>query len=738
MKLKRITQPVTKEIPPIPLSNGYKIVSNGKSFGIENKSGKKIIPISYQSIGWTDHRTSLVKDFIGYKNNDHWGLINLKNHKIAPPTYSSLYPFYEGLLVASIRDKGSVRQKFGIISTNGKVIVPFKYSFLEAVGSNLIAAKVDGNELKYGLINEKDQVIIPFQYNKINGLHSGQIGVSNSHTKFGLFSNDGIQLSGFDFDEITAFDSLYHRVENNGKQGLLDHQGEIIVIPQYKEIKRTIDGKIEGLPYDSWHLLTNGNQLVIELFYDSISRVSNSLLKATLKDNEYIIDLKDNPILPLAKRQYSEFKRGYSIASQGDYYGVINYDKTVIPFKYDSIIQYGNYFAAEMQIATNHEWSIFDGSGNKINKISYDQINGYTNGFFGVKKNGYWGYMNEYGHEVIKARYDSVFTFIYGLAKTKLRGKFGIIDQYGREVVPNNYDKIEIVNKNLFIVSSNFSYGIINRAKGMVYQSYYPLYKEKGFVVEKNNSDEYGLFDVKGQRILSTEYPYLLVGFYDKIHVFGDEHHKGILTKDGGILMGMDEGLEQVGLVSDKYIGIKLNKKYGFIDFDGKLRIANRYDSIGRFGDERAPINLLKKWGYIDVIERFKVQPKYDFAGVFDNGTAIVGNNEKFGIINREGDEVLKLIYDHIRRNSFGNYVTEINRKKGLLKRDGFEAIYPKYLSLTDLGNGNVIVKSNNGFGMVDDKGKTVIPLSYEHLIYDNDYHLFFGHKKSTWQKLGI
>ena len=90
-------------------------------------------------------------------------------------------------------------------------------------------------------------------------------------------------------------------------------------------------------------------------------------------------------------------------------------------------------------------------------------------------------------------------------------------------------------------------------------------------------------------------------------------------------------------MINNDFIGIKLQSKYGFIDFNAKLRIANRYDSIGSFSENLAPIYLLNKWGYIDKIERIRIQPKYDFAGKFESQNAIVGRKGKYGIVTGRG-----------------------------------------------------------------------------------------------------
>ena len=361
-----------------------------------------------------------------------------------------------------------------------------------------------------------------------------------------------------------------------------------------------------------------------------------------------------------------------------------------------------------------------------------------SDGHFGVKKNGVWGFVNEYGHEVIKAKFDSVFSFDQGIAKVYHKNRYAVIDKFGRYVVPLNFDMVEIINPSIFLVKSYFNFAIYKRGKGELYQSYYPLFADKGFIVEKTNSGKVGLFDSNGQRILTSEYDNIKVAVSDKLHVFERDGKKGLLNRAGGILLSLEDRLEEVWPASEEFIGVRINKKYGFIDFNGKLRVANRYDSIGLFSESMASINLLGKWGYIDKIERLKIQPKYQEAGSFKNETAVVGKNNRYGIIDKTGKEVVKIAYDKIIRNQFGNYMTYSGNKVGLVKKDGYEIIFPKYESVTDLGNGYIVVSNYGKFGLINEKGASTIPMKYQKLQYDPASGLFFGLKAVDWENVII
>ncbi len=112
--------------------------------------------------------------------------------------------------------------------------------------------------------------------------------------------------------------------------------------------------------------------------------------------------------------------------------------------------------------------------------------------------------------------------------------------------------------------------------------------------------------------------------------------------------------------------------KFGYLDLNGKERIAAKYDFIGEFNNYDIAIvragsstdkfgNLSGgKFGFININGKVVTKPKYAFIGQPDrNGLSLVnvggkigedGNVTvgKFGYVNEKGDEVVSPAYDHI------------------------------------------------------------------------------------------
>ncbi len=720
------------------LPNGYKIFRKNNKYGISNATDEVVIMARYDKISWSDKSKDLVEDFIGYKSNDLWGAVNLKSKKIIGAKYTGLKPHQENQLIVSKKNPNNIQRVFGLINTNEKILISLKYNSLSSANSLLIASKYVEDKNVYGLIDNKEKIIIPFIYQKIKHLSKALIAVKNKEDKYALFTVEGVALSGFTYDDISRLKNGWFTISSKGKKGILDKNGKVLVQPEYKKI--TVEGhNIQALPFPSWEVLNANNTLLKQFAYDTVTAINSSLLKAKIGDNAYIIDFNNNPITLLKRRSYGDFKAGYAVIKENDKFGVLgNYNDVVIPIKFDSIIHYNELFVVYKQESRDHKWMVYNQNGTKINQLYYDQIGGYSEQFFSVKKNGVWGFINQFGHEVIKAKYDSVYDFKNGVAKVKLKGNYGVIDKFGRTVLPTRYKAIIPLSGEVFVVKNLTKAGIFVRFKGEVYQTYDKLSVEKGFIVEKTHAGKFGLFDPNGQRILTSKYDQIKIGVSDRIHVYSLENDFGILNKRGGTILGLNNGLQDVGLVHEDFIQVKIHGKYGFIDFNGKLRIANRYDKIGVFTEEMAPIHLLGKWGYIDRIERIKIQPQFDEVSSFNSSTAIVRKGKYFGLINKEGKTILNISYDKIERNNFGNYLTSKGGKTGFVNNQGYEIIFPKFDHIEDLGDGNMIIENNGKFGLINEKGVSTIPLAYKHLIFHPASKHFFGMNVLNWKNIQL
>ena len=150
-------------------------------------------------------------------------------------------------------------------------------------------------------------------------------------------------------------------------------------------------------------------------------------------------------------------------------------------------------------------------------------------------------------------------------------------------------------------------------------------------------------------------------------------------------------------------ICVRQNKLWGFVNEQGKVLGAIRYDNVGEYSCGRAKVKRKGKWGYLNREGKEIIPVKYDKAGDFINGRALVIMGEYASTI-----DTMNNIVD---RESFPDSVE--NRKPQAMPggRQAWRAGY----ELTGLcRDGRISVRKGKKCGFADTNGHIVVPLIYD------------------------
>lgn len=165
-----------------PVSNGHFVVNTGaKPWGSEWLTGgkwgsidllqKTIFPFKYdmirEAVGGKWLMNTGGKFYFNAngvlpdnKQPGKWGLTGNDGKELVKPTYTSLQLAWENNFIA----QDAVSKKYGLLSFDGKLKIPFEYEQLSDFSKGAALAKKNG---KYGFIGTQNQVIIPLQYDDI-------------------------------------------------------------------------------------------------------------------------------------------------------------------------------------------------------------------------------------------------------------------------------------------------------------------------------------------------------------------------------------------------------------------------------------------------------------------------------------------------------------------------------------------------------------------------------------------
>ena len=740
----------------------FKVVKEGNKKGLFDEEGNVIIPIGYDDLGWSEGPAQVYEKVIGYRQDNGWGLIGIKNKKVCQPLFYRLFPYEDKLLIAAKRNGKSHELLYGLINVKGEQTLEFRYLSLVPHQHQLIASISKDEQLAFGVVNGRGQAIIGFEYTDIHAVAEDRYAVRDRQRNVALSDNEGKALTGFLYDSIAQFHNRLAVTYQRGKQGLIDQNGKEHLPNQYRQVRVAADGSVEVLSFDQWQTYTRANKRIRQYAFEDMRAVGVNLYQVKVGSVETFVDSYGKVVVPERWRVVRLDKNFAVLADRGKY-GVLRNDATpgnrvIVPAEYDSIRVDDRYIVAGKKSTKAGTacfgWQLFGRRGKLLSAYVYQEISPMSERLFAVKRKDHWGYVDTTGQEIIPCQYLTASPFSHGRASVDFVSGQGVIDTQGDWMVKpfkRGGAKLQLarVNDNLYIFSTEAhryespQHGLINSQGGQLYQTNYELINNGHSLWERDDQGRYGLISYAGRRLLETKYDTISALQEGEIYTYERKGKYGILSWDGRVLQDLNNNFQELHAMSDEFLGVKINGKYGFTDTWGRLRIANRYDSVTHFMSNMAAVKMVGHWGYIDKSERLMVQPHFNCAYPFRGNAAIVKKGSHYGMVNTQGQLVVPVVYERIVSTAANRYLIYLNDPQrgslvGLVSEEGKPLIYPKYESIQDLNNGYVIAGRNGKYGLLTVEGRTTIPIVHKELIHDPYNEVYLSVNRPSWQKVEL
>ncbi len=752
----------------------FTVVEKGNKKGLYDENGKLLIPIRYDDLGWSEGDARVYYKVIGFREGACWGLIDVQNRRVCQPLFHQLVPHQDKLLIAS-REKAD-RLAYGLINVKGEQVLAFRYASLRSHGAQLIASVAKAQQPTYGVINSEGEALIGFAYVAIRPVAEDRYAVRNKVGLEALFSTEGQALTPFQYDSLSQFEHGLAITYRQGKQGVIDQTGTEQVANRYQRVKIGSRRSVSVLPFDQWQAYTSDNKLLRSYFFNDLQPVGVNVYRAKIGLVSTYVNSTGELIVP-EQWSVARLNKGFAVVTDHQKYGVLSSQPRsalpgsalprqekgmVVPVAYDSIRIDGRFIIAgrrapdkqSSESRADFNWQIFDNQGTLLSTYVYQAVGALHERRFAVKRKNLWGYLDPRGQEVIACQYQAVTPFSEGRASVSLQVGQGIIDTTGQWVVkPLRRERgkvtLERINENVYIFRSEGlraeadQWGLIDQQGRELYRTNHQLLNDGNSLCERSANGHYGLVSYAGRRLLETRYDSVSALQEGKIYTYQREGRFGILSWDGRVLQDVNNNFEELQLMSDGFLGVRINGKYGFVDDWGRLRIANRYDSVTHFSSNMAAVKMMGRWGYIDKSEHLLVQPRFDCAYPFRGTVAMVKKNGKFGLVNNEGRAVVPTVYDRIEITAGGRYLLRLNDPQrgllmGLVSKAGKPLVHPKYESVADLNNGFVMVGRKGKYGLLTVEGRPTIPMVHARLIHDPYNEIYFSVTSPGWETIKL
>jgi len=353
--------------------------------------------------------------------------------------------------------------------------------------------------------------------------------------------------------------------------------------------------------------------------------------------------------------------------------------------------------------------------------------------------------------------YEQIHIGIDRLFRVKENGKWGLADISGKMVTPCVYDWIDSFQGKYAIVRNGNAWGILSSEGKIVlpieHEQIYPFYPDyhwkdrEGYRYESvfyvKNGEKLEVVNIsrrRGERSdaehIDAPYDYQLKkekGKYGYVNYKGDT----IPCRYENARDTFSEGLAAV----------VLNHRIGFINKSGAVEIPfvfeytefdfNFYQyGLARFSEGLCAMTKHGKFGYINKAGETVIPYVYDDANCFRHNRAVVyknfGNRQKAALIDNKGNLVIPFKYDYIAIHSGEPPILFVmtDNKWGLCSLQGDVLTECIFDDLYFYAEGLVQVKKGGRQGIIDNKGRTVIPCDYDWVNLDWAKEGFFLTKK--------
>ena len=678
---------------------------NGKK-GIKNEQGQVVIPPSFEALGWSDGSFSVIGQTTGYRLNKHWGLINLKKEFITPAEFEELV-YKGGDYVVSKKKLNPVSVKTGCLNLRGEIKIPFIYDGIQISGLRAIVFNLTGAKFNYGLADLQNRILIPLAYKNIVSLGTLRFAVENRAGKMALFGDDGKPVTDFEIDSLSKFYKGYSITYEKGLQGLINREGEVKLPIHYQAIKISEDGKVVAQLPGEWLYLNDKNEVLDKILADQLTPTMNKKYVVKIGGKLGLMDDQKKWLISARWDSLKEIESDLFFAKSKNKWGVIRASNDVVAaIAFDSIEYYQEGFRVFQR---NNGWQLLDPTGRAQTKKSYTRIEQFNGTTWKCRSGIYWGLLTTKGQEIVHCVFDSIGDRTTNLVAVKFKGQYGIIDiKENWRLAPQPYP-LRLANDTRYLLMQPDNSFLKSIDGKIIYFSPYTIHFKENYWIEI-------LPDGKENTIN-----------YEGLHANLDSQRPKAQpqqrTKNN---FGFSEGLK----------GIWKDGKYGFVDVQGKLRISNRYDSIGDFQEALAPIKLIGLWGFINTSDKIVVQPNYESASSFKNGLSLVMRNKKWGVIDKGGKFVLPLQYKSISRLMSGKFLVRVDQLVGLANEKGFLEIEPRFDGLEELSNGLLKTNRVHKWGLITSTGLDKIPMVYDQLVFDPSKNQYLGFRKSSWKEI--
>jgi hypothetical protein len=370
----------------------------------------------------------------------------------------------------------------------------------------------------------------------------------SSPALIGFINKKGKLLVPAQFDKTDAVSDGYFIVRKNGRYGLVNPEGEILIDPQFKELKVQDNQTLTGKDFYLWEVRDSLNNILESFSADSLIAESASEYRYFLNDQSFLSKHKAKRHVVDTVSEKVSLKNNFPYITW-EQKGKVAYENSdcnlVVPPVYDSV----RYISSDsiFIVFWKDKIGFLENDGTEIMPLSskYQKIYNFSDGRVRIMKEGRYGFLDRFGNVRVSPQYENARDFSEGYAAVFLTGKWGFIDKDEKLVVQPFYSEVKPFTYGTARVKEKSKWSFVNTVGKKINSSPYdeilPAANKKWFIISEK---KYGLADSTGKEMLGAKYE---------------------IIKD----------------LNNGYIIVRKNGKWGILDYNENFVIPIEYDAMG-------------------------------------------------------------------------------------------------------------------------------------------------------------
>ncbi len=332
------------------------VLTDYDQYGLINRRGEEVLPCHFKEIAYPN------EGIIRARKENLFGFYDTTGREIIAPQWPSAGGFVNGKAVVGVQTDSNIIE-YGYIDTKGNWVLPpvyeYAYPFIDG------RAVVQQYE-RYGLIDTTGKEIIPIKYLVMSSPNEGRVFARDPQIGLiAMFDLSGRRITGFIYDDILTYGNGLYAVKRGDKQYYLNAKGKER-FGAWEMAGRFRDGFATVKKEGKYGIINHKGKQILPCEYDYSNRAPEEYIfhdgmAIIEKEGKYgFIDTKGDIVIPIQYPKVFYFSEGLAPVCKNNVWGYIDKENNeVIPFMFGpcSAFEYGR----ASVIYNNKEYKITPG-----------------------------------------------------------------------------------------------------------------------------------------------------------------------------------------------------------------------------------------------------------------------------------------------------------------------------------------------------------------------------------------